>query len=67
MKKRSMLAIFSAFAFSAVVAGALTMTGVTAKAADEAFWLKDGASVRVGTNGNGIRYTFQITEEAYNS
>jgi len=31
------------------------------------FWLKDGASVRMGNNGNGLRYTFQITEEAYNS
>ena len=68
MKKKNLLLVLSSFAVSVIAMGVLSMNGnVVADAANTTFWLKDGASVRVGTNGNGIRYTFQITEEAYNA
>lgn len=60
--------LFISLAFSALslaTAGVLATNNASANAQGNDFWLVDGASVRFGSMGNGIRYTFQITEDSY--
>ena len=60
-KKLTVALAVCAMACAAVAAHGIEKVSVNADAATETAWLADGASVRYGDKGNGLRFTFQTT------
>ena len=63
MKKKKII-VMASTALTLALAGGVGISLSKASTAQTA-WLVDGASVRYTTNSFGIRYTFQVTESAY--
>lgn len=71
IQKRKALTLFAAVALSAVAVGAMANSASNYNANADVisgtdYWMENGAAVRYGANGNGLRFTFQIKTTAFN-